>query len=650
MKRIIFLLLAVYFLTGCRPEGFINKVKYQEIKYVNTCQTFADEVEKTIKSNNTLGVKLSVSRNDNSEFRHYFLEPGQYEIRKDTLCFRLHKDLPYSHYLDDKGTQIWVNVSYRAAGEVADLEVDKEGRLFPLVIDKSYYFSHCTPFFYYKVPLNGSKIDGKELSISFTIKRIHPKKGKETLFCNSGADPFGMISATCCGAQNWDSTKLQSVIEIPKIEAKSESYRKFNNFTATVDVDFPENMFRISDSAFFNAIQRHIVEYEKQNFRPTQITIQGYSSLNGPEFKNIELSQKRADTLKKILLLENPVLRNIPIITKGMGEEWARAVELTGKSKLSNAEKSQILSIMAMRENNDTKEAFLRGMSCWNVFKQEVLSYTRHVSALIDFTYMGSDKPLLKYDGTHQIGNEEITKVITEKVNVKPYDEKEMTSTYQTELRKVNELLTMRPSANLYSLLASYYSPKKDREKYFMALRRAEMLDKNNKIYSEIIRGIEFMDMETMSFEQRKKMLADYNQYVQENPNDRPLFIQRAILMDRVGWISGALNEYNKMWETNTPQPLFFNNRGVARLRTNRFMEAEQDFMSALEQDKTSEKAAATYFNLAIIYAFRGWTSKTMDCLDHAVALDEKYRAMIFTNPAFKIMVQDAKFDKYRPE
>jgi len=635
--------LAVLFASSCKPDGFINKVKYQNEKYINTCQTFAEEVGKTIKENNKNNTKLFTSQYDNSEFKYFYLEAGQYEIRKDTLCFRLAKDIPYAHYLDDKGTQIIVNVSYQAAKRVADMEVEKQGKLAPLVITKEYYFSHNKPYFYYRIPLNGAKLDGKQVSMSFNIKKINPKNKKETIFCNSVDIPLGTIIPSCCGADVWDSTKLQSVNIVPKLEAKSESYTRYANFSANVDIPFGDYETALTDSIFALVIQTYLDKYAAQNFKITKVTIQGFASLSGNEPKNIELSQQRAEAIKLALGKNNP---NLSIDAKGMGEDWAKAIILLGQSKMTNEEKSQLLTYMSMKDvSNDVKESFMRALPYWAVFKETVLNKTRHCYVTMDFEYKGDVPALEKTNQSFVLGAKEIEELVNAKFSVNPYKEGKTQEEIQKELKSVNELLGMRASANLYSLRATYFMAQKDMSKVISDLEKATLLDKTNKKYNEIIRGIRFGEVEGMTFEQRRKMLDEYNKYIQENPNDKPLFFQRAIIMDKIGYISGALNEYAKLMDENDTEAFHYNNRGVAKVRTFRFTEAESDFLKALKHDN---QMAASYFNLATIEAFRGHTAKTMEYLDQAIAIDKKYKPLIFSNPVFAVMAQDPRFDKYR--
>ena len=149
---------------ACQPEGFINKVKYQDQKYINTCETFSAEMAELSKNNNQRN-QLIVSRFEHKQGT-YHLEAGQFEIKGDTLIFRLNKDIDYGKYLDKKGTSIVVNASYKAVERIKDLETYTEGSVGKLVIDKA-YLAQNSPLFYYKIPLKKRKFRWKTAFFEF---------------------------------------------------------------------------------------------------------------------------------------------------------------------------------------------------------------------------------------------------------------------------------------------------------------------------------------------------------------------------------------------------------------------------------------------------------------------------------------------------
>jgi tetratricopeptide (TPR) repeat protein len=157
-----------------------------------------------------------------------------------------------------------------------------------------------------------------------------------------------------------------------------------------------------------------------------------------------------------------------------------------------------------------------------------------------------------------------------------------------------------------------------------------------------MIYGIEMQAIEEMSFEEQLTMLEKYAHLLKENPENEKIYLSNLALMDKVGNVSGALAEYQRIKEKNA---LHFNNQGVSRMKTYRLTEANEDFLNALRKD---DKMAATYFNLAVLYAFRGYTNLVIYNLEKATTLDPSYKKRIFDNPAFAMMANDPKFDKFR--
>ena len=87
------------------------------------------------------------------------------------------------------------------------------------------------------------------------------------------------------------------------------------------------------------------------------------------------------------------------------------------------------------------------------------------------------------------------------------------------------------------------------------------------------------------------------------------------------------------------------NNRGVAKLKTSRLSEAEADFKAAIDKDAN---LAHAYYNLAIVYAFRGLTDETVKHLDDAIRLNADLKSSIMTDGAFVVMRETPAFDKFR--
>ena len=76
-----------------------------------------------------------------------------------------------------------------------------------------------------------------------------------------------------------------------------------------------------------------------------------------------------------------------------------------------------------------------------------------------------------------------------------------------------------------------------------------------------------------------------------------------------------------------------------------RTTEAEADFLAALDKDND---LAASYYNLALIYAYKGLTTKTVEHLHKAIKYDASLKKNIWSNPAFSVMKDSPKFDQFR--
>jgi tetratricopeptide (TPR) repeat protein len=128
-------------------------------------------------------------------------------------------------------------------------------------------------------------------------------------------------------------------------------------------------------------------------------------------------------------------------------------------------------------------------------------------------------------------------------------------------------------------------------------------------------------------------------------PGDKALAMNKTVMLDKIGFITGALAEYENLMKGEESASAF-NNRGVAKLKTNRFSEAEADFMEASEKDA---KLSEPYFNLALVYAYRGLPEKTMASLDKAIQINPKMKGLVASNPVFNVLfTNNAEFGKYK--
>lgn len=642
--QLFYLLLVVVLLSACKPEGFINKVKYNGEKYINTCETFTADINKLIQ-NNTQSNILKVSEYDNSDFTYYYLEQGQYEIKDDTLYFRLVQDLEYAQYLD-KGVAVHVNASYKAVEAIKDLESSKEGSLGTLVVDRKYYVFNRKPFFLYKFGLDGKSLEGKQLMLSFAIAKYDKNGNIKQYYCQTDEQPIGTAFPACCTANPWQQVSLQSVVDIPEVKVNDETYR-YEGFTGTIDVLFNESSAKLSDDTSFSAlvIQAFVEKYKNLGYRIGAVDLEGYASPGGKEKYNLKLSQKRADALKKSLEILNGNIEGLDVKAEGKGEDWERVILLTkGSSVLQDAEKAIVIGIAEDNSlTNDQKEARLRKVKFWDTLVEDVLIKARHTFSVMDFDYDGTENTLKEYEEPLPVASMQLEEVAKTVFKVGGYEE---SKNIDKELALVNEVLTKTATPNLYAIRASYYLAREDYDAAYADLDKASRFrDANANAYSESIQGYKVMFADKYDFDEKKQLYASFTELANNNPGDREINFNRAVIMDKIGYISGALKEYDNLLEGNTATAANLNNRGVAKLKTNMYSEAEADFKAAVALDPSM---AEPYYNLAAVSAFKGLTRKTLEYLDKAVELDEDYKALIFNNPVFSVMSEDPRFEKYR--
>ncbi|MEZ4776357.1 MAG: hypothetical protein R3D00_24495 [Bacteroidia bacterium] len=642
--RYTYLLLAVVVLSACKPEGLINKVKYNGVKYVNTCETFNAEINKLIQ-NNTQSNILKVSEYDNSDFTYYYLEQGQYEIKKDTLYFRLAQDLEYAQYLD-KGVAVHVNASYKAVDQIQDLEASKAGDLGTLVVSREYYVANRKPFFLYKFPLGGKSLEGKQLMLSFAIAKYDKTGNVKQYFCETDSKPIGTAFPACCSATPWQAAALQSSVSMPKIMVKDETYR-YEGFTGTIDVMFQESSFKLADDTSFSAllIQAFVEKYKNFGYKIDGVSLEGWASPGGKESFNMKLSQKRADALKKALEILNGNISSLNVTAEGKGEDWERVRLLTQAStKLTSEQKAEVLAIANDGSlTNDQKEAKLRKVKFWTTLVDDVLVKARHTFSVMDFGYGGTENILKRYEKPLPVASMQLEDIAKTVFRVGGHKDG---SDFSKDMAVINEVLTKAATPNLYAIRATYYLANDEYEKAFADLESASRFrDANSNEYSMSVQGYKVLFADQYAFDQKKELYKAYTELAQKSPGNRPIYFNRAVLMDKIGYISGALKEYKDLLEGNTATAANLNNRGVARMKTNMITEAEADFKAAMQMDP---KMSEPVFNLAIVSAYRGLTKMTMEYLDKAVKMDAKYKTLIFNNPAFSVMSEDPRFEKYR--
>ena len=640
--RLVFALV-ILSLSACKPDGFINKVKYDGEKYLNTCETFNEAVGQLVQRNNTANI-LRVSQYDNSDFTYFYLEEGQFEIKGDTLYFRLIKDLAYPQYLA-KGVAVHVNVTYEVVPSLQGLDTPASGDLGTLVVDEAYYLANRRPFFMYKVPLGGQPLEGKQLMLSFAIAKYDKNGNLKKFFCESDAQPIGQVRPACCGAQPWQNTQLQTLVDMPKLEVASERFF-YDGFTGTVDVMFGEASADVDDDSTFSvdAIQMFVDKYKNHDYLPTYLSMTGYASPGGREPLNQRLSEKRAQTVKAALEALNEEIEDLEVSAVGKGEDWDRVRLLTLVSSLDDTQQAEVLAIVDDTTlTNDQKEARLRKVKFWDTLVEEVLVKARHTFTFMDFNYTGQVTTLKRYTERLPLTSAKLEKLATQPIEAQPYAEGMNVAAGITHL---DSILTQTATPNLYAMRATYFLAQQDVARAISDLEKAgRFRDANAPAYAMAITGYKVLFADTYTFEEKKALYQELNEATTQDPTNRPLFFNRAIIMERLGLTGPALTEYTNLLQGYEPNAAQLNNRGVAHMKAYRVSEALADFNAALASDADLAEA---YFNLAVASAYQGLTRQTLEYLDAAVSRNPDYKGFIFNNPAFSVMSEDPRFDKYR--
>jgi outer membrane protein OmpA-like peptidoglycan-associated protein len=633
--------LALTIFTSCKPDGYINKVKYDGEKYINTCTTFQADIEQLIAKNSD-PLQLSVSEYDNTDFRYFYLEPGQFEQMGDTLYFRLRNDLDYNEYLAQR-VAVHVNASVQSAEKLSDLDGGKES-LGTLVVDEDYFLLNKKPFFAYKFALDGKTIAGKQILLTFAIAKYDSKGNVKKYFCETDANPIGTAKPSCCVAQRWENTSLQTVASLPEIEVESEKF-KYESFTGTIDVQFEESSADLEDDTTFsaNVIQYHVEKYDGYGYGLERIDMTGYASPGGRESYNQKLSEKRANSLKKGLQELNEGMENLEVTAVGKGEDWERVKLLTGVSSLTEAEQQEVLDICNDESlTNDEKEAKLRKVPFWETLVPEVLVKARHTFTIMDFDYAGDVPTHKRYIQRHPVASTAMEEVAAKVFDLKPVDEASDKTAAREELEAV---LTETATPNLYAMRATYHVADKDYKSAISDLEKASRFrGPEAEQFNTAIQGYKVLIADEYDFSEKRELFNDLQAKVEAAPQNTALQTNLALMMDKIGYLKGALKQYNDLSEMSG-KASYLVNRGVTKVKANMITEAEADFLEAIKIEPNNGPAL---FNLAATSAYKGLTFKTIDYLDKAIAVNPDYRDMIFNNPVFSVLSEDPRFDKYR--
>lgn len=636
--------LAIVWIAGCTDPNIISKTKIDGKQVIKTCDDFKKEVSALIEAN-AANATFRAAENDNAEFNYWFLEPGQFEQKGDTLYFRLRNDLEYAKYLT-KGAAILVKAQYTSQDHLQDIEKDPSGQLGALTIDENYIKKNSKPFLVYKMPVQG-RLNGKQITFQFTAVQLDTKTGKvKRVFCDTEAKPVGPLDGECCTDKAYDRVRPKSIVSMPAIDIKDENYR-YRGITGTLDLIFPMSSTKFDRKQLTLVIKDYVTKYEAEGYKLKTIDMSGWASQGGKVDFNQKLSEARVQAVMADLkeAYDKAGRTDITITGQGRGEDWERLELLVKTAVFTDDERGQVLAISGTGEDPDAKEAKLRKLKFWKKFVDEVLKYCRHTFITFTFDYKPDAMAYESYPTQIPIISSELYNVATQQRVISRY---QPGADVMKSLDLLNNFIDVQnfKTGNLYAMRSTYhYMGKGDVFAAIQDMEKAQGADKANMQYGMATLALKTENAYFYNIGDRMKLLNSYNDYVARYPNDKMLAYNRAVMMDRVGYISGAMAEYGTLMASDARNAAALNNRGVAKLKTNRFTEAEADFKEALGVDANMAEA---YYNLAIVYAYRGLTDKAVENLDRAIALKPAMKADVSQNAAFSVMRNTPKFNKYK--
>lgn len=619
-------------------KNVINKANVDGEKITNTCDSFKEDINALMQANANNST-LVVAQNDNTEFTGMYLEPGQFEVKNDTLYFRLMQDLDYRKYMT-KGIAIHVDGKYRAQEHLRELEEVDEGKLGTLIIDLAYFQENGNPYFLYKMPVD-KNISGKSISLTFSVMKYKNGQVKK-VFCNTVEMPLGPIEPACCTDVPWEYSESSSVIQLPDVKIPDQKYR-YKGFIGFMDMIFAMNSDVTNKQEMQQVINR-VQTFDSLGYKVTTMEIKGYASQGGTEDYNLKLSDRRIKAVGKDLEKFYANKTGIAIDAKGFGEDWDRFQTYSkSANNLTQEEKNMVMDIFNEAISADEKEAKLRKLACWDSLVSSVLQYCRHTFVNFNFEY----KPDMMYTENYAtttpvLAPELLNNVAMKQMTIGKFKAGEDIS---KGLKVLNLLINNNKKPNLYAMRSTYYFGNNDITNAIKDIESAIALDKTNSQFSLTALAYKTKIASSYTLNERIALLDQYNEYTASTPGDKNLAMNRAVMLDKIGFITGALAEYENLMKGDEGASAL-NNRGVAKLKTNRITEAEADFMDATEKDA---KLAEPHFNLALVYAYRGLPEKTMGSLDKAIQLNPKMKALVASNPVFNALItNNTEFSKYK--
>ncbi|MCX7764195.1 MAG: tetratricopeptide repeat protein [Bacteroidia bacterium] len=640
-KAALYLSLVAVLSVACGPKDLINKTKYGGKTYKNPCQSFKKDVQATLDANNDPAT-LTVSEYDNTQFGPIFVEPGQFIQANDTLYFRLANDLEYGKYLQ-KNVAIIVRVDYAAPSQLANMESDPQGTVGELIITESYYKANSQPFFIYKIPLGGKRLEGKQVSLYFSIVKM--EKGKITkVYCDSRNKPFGPADPACCTSQPWAKVRTGVKSVLPDLPIRDEQYR-YEGFEGTLDLIFPIMSTRFNKKELSDAILQYVAKYEQMGYLVQSIKIEGYASPDGRIQLNQNLSQGRMEAVANDLKehFVKKMGRDLPIEGVGRGEDWQRFDILVKTADFSEEERAEILRIASQPIHEDDREKQLRKLKSWNKLKEKVLPFCRHALVTFTFTYQPDKMYVERYGAPVPLLAPELYNIATKTFIISRF---RPGMNARQNLSILNTLIDTRGNrtANLLAMRSTYHFALNDLKSAIRDIESAAALDKGNPIYSMAALAYKTQGIQDISREEAMQMLERYNDLITRTPNDRSLYINRAIVMDHIGWLSGAIADNTKVISQDGRLAVAYNNRGVSLMKGMRLLEAEADFLQATSLDPNLAEA---HYNLAVLYAYKGYPDKAASAMEKAISLNPEFRKELNSNPVFKVVRDHPRFGRF---
>lgn len=637
------LILATYILSclcACgSTSGLINKVKRGDKVYENSCTSFLEDVNKLLVANQKSTI-LPLSEYENSAYDYFYLEPGQFEFKGDTLLFRLKEDLNYGAYID-ANIAIHVKLAFKAPVALQGRMVPRERELGTIVVDRAYFLRNSRPFFLYKIPLKGMPVAGRQLMISFGIVELDKGEIKQ-YFCETDSKPIETAKPACCIAQVWEQTDLQVIADLPVLDIDADTFA-YAGFRAKMDIRYKDGIYSPSASLPASVLQSLFSDLQTKDYRATRINIRAYPAILGDPAINLAESKQQAATVFSSIKSLNPTRTDLNVEHSTEEADWEMMGNMVQTvQSLSSAEKDQVLKIVRGSGSTSVKLAKLSLLNFYPRIKQDLLSQSRHIEAEVRFDYTGSLPTLGRYAEVLSLWDAKISDQVARRFTVHPY---RAGDDIPAAVSRIDNILTKKADANLYAMRSTYMQTQKNYPAAIADLERAATLAPENKQYANAIQAYKILFADSYDLDARLRLLADYDKRIRDNPSRRDLFFSRAILMEKCGLTTLAINEYQKLFEGSQVSAIQLNNRGVALMKGFHLRDARIDFEQAISRDS---RLAEPHFNLAVLFAYLGYERKCIAALEEAIGRDPRFKKMIFNNPAFSIMADVAGFQQFR--